>query len=1005
MSNISNLENDNITYVSISNGNMNININEINNVSNVANDSKCSITHENDGTSTSKAKQDSCINDEFNQKGTSFAIFNIASLPSKMDDFKIFMQNNPVDVMALNETCLDNSIPDTEIHIDGYDVFRKDRNRHGGGVAIYIRCNAGYTCKVRKDLMPSELEMIVIEMKKGKAKPHVIIVWYRPPNTEIELFDHVESTLGKVEFEDKNILLMGDVNCDLLAENPHCYTKKMKEVSENFHLKQIITEATRVTENSKSLLDHIYTSCPSNISKSGVLYTGMSDHFGAYTILGKEIKEKIQNHRYSVNRKYANFDADMFKLDIANVDWCNVTKHSNIDDAVAEFENIFLDVANKHAPLKRKRVRQKNASPWLTDEILTVMRERDQLKKRASKQNSPHLWDAFRKLRNKVNGMIKKSKRTYLTNALKTKNSKEIWSNIRHVVPGKNRNTDVTCINTDNGECTNSKDIADVLNEYFANVGPSISKNIPAADISHNNEEVNVNNNINFGFKDVNDEYIFDQLCSLPEKKATGVDEIPAKLLKISAEEITPIVTFLVNTSLRTGMFPSKWKKARICPVFKSGDKKDPCNYRPISILPILSKIIERTVFDQLYPFLDKNNMLHDSQSGFRPGFSTSSALINITEDWLKSIDNGNYIGLVMIDLRKAFDTVNHDLLIEKLPKYGLDDHVVKWLKDYLNDRFHITSVNGSRSNEQKSVCGIPQGSILGPLLFILYINDLPNYVSNVNVSMYADDTAIYYSSNDVNDIVDKMNNDLVNVDKWLAKNKLSLNVDKTNFMLIGTPQKLAQVHNYDFNVNINGTRLQKVDHCKHLGVEIDDNLMWKNQIEQVRKKVLTGLYFLRKASNCIPKHHQSMLYKSIIAPHFDYCNVVWGRCNKTLCSKLQVLQNRAAKIITGISRYGSSTQALRNLQWKSLDEKLQVNEAVTMYKIIHNQAPNYLCNRFAKQETYHNTRNRNVLTIEKPNTEYKKRSFSYRGATLWNSLDENVRNACNLVSFKRLFF
>ena len=202
----------------------------------------------------------------------------------------------------------------------------------------------------------------------------------------------------------------------------------------------------------------------------------------------------------------------------------------------------------------------------------------------------------------------------------------------------------------------------------------------------------------------------------------------------------------------------------------------------------------------------------------------------------------------------------------------------------------------------KKVSCGIPQGSILGPLLFILYINDLPNYVSNVNVSMYADDTAIYYSSNDVNDIVDKMNNDLVNVDKWLAKNKLSLNVDKTNFMLIGTPQKLAQVHNYDFNVNINGTRLQKVDHCKHLGVEIDDNLMWKNQIEQVRKKVLTGLYFLRKASNCIPKHHQSTLYKSIIAPHFDYCNVAWGRYNKTLCSKLQVLQNRAAKIITGIS-------------------------------------------------------------------------------------------------------
>ena len=220
---------------------------------------------------------------------------------------------------------------------------------------------------------------------------------------------------------------------------------------------------------------------------------------------------------------------------------------------------------------------------------------------------------------------------------------------------------------------------------------------------------------------------------------------------------------------------------------------------------------------------------MHDSQSGFRPGFSTSSALIDITEDWLKSIDNGECIGLVMLDLRKAFDTVNHNLLIKKLPMYGLNVHVVNWFKSYLTDRSHITCVNGSRSNEQKSVCGIPQGSILGPLLFIMYINDLPKSVANVKVSMYADDTAIYYSSKDVHDIVNKMNYDLENVDNWLAKNKLCLNVDKTHFMLIGTPQRLSNLQNDDLNVNIKGFRLQRIDHCKHLGIEVDKNLLWHN--------------------------------------------------------------------------------------------------------------------------------------------------------------------------------
>ena len=938
------------------------------------------------------------------EKGTSFAIFNIASLLGKIDEFRIFMQKNPVDVIALNETCLDSTIPDTEVYVENFDVYRNDRNRNGGGVAVYMRSDSGFTYKAREDLMPSELEVVAIEMKKCNMKPTVVIAWYRPPGSEMKLFEHIEYVLEQVEIEDKSILLLGDVNCDLLAVNPHCYTIKMNEVAENFHLKQVITKPTRVTETSESLIDHIYTSCPNNVNESDVIHTAMSDHYCAYTIIGKEKKVKSQNHKYSMNRKYKNLDENRFRSDIANVDWYNVTKYSCIDKAVSEFENIFLNIANKHAPLKRKRVRQNNSSPWLTDEILAAMRERDQLKKRASKTKSPQLWNDFRKLRNKVNGMIKESKKMYVTNGLKTKDSKEVWNNLRHIVPGKNKNTEICCIKTQEGECTDSKGIANTLNEYFADVGPSIADKIPEVEMLNNNvDENNSSNGEHFTFKGVTDEYVLEYLSSLPDKKATGVDDISSKLLKISAKEVSPIITFLVNKSLHTGIFPNKWKKARVCPIFKGGDNTDPCNYRPISILPVLSKVIERAVFDQLYPFLDSNQMLHESQSGFRPGFSTASALLDITEDWLKSIDNGEYIGIVMLDLRKAFDTVNHKLLIDKLQTYGFDDHVIRWFRSYLNERCHVTSVNGSKSSERKSVCGIPQGSILGPLLFILYINDLPKYVTNVKVSMYADDTAIYFSSKNVNDVVNRINCDLENIDNWLACNKLSLNVDKTHFMIIGTPQRLANLHDVDLNVHIKGARIQRANHCKHLGVEIDDKLIWNEQIDKVRKKVLTGLYFMKKAANFIPKQYQSMLYNCIIAPYFNYCNVVWGRCNKTLCNKLQVLQNRAAKIITGVSRYGSSTEALNVLNWKNLEEKLSVSEAVVMYKIVNNQAPSYLSNRFSKRETCYNTRHKHDLFMQKPNTEYMKRSFTYRGAKLWNSLDDNVKNACNPISFKQL--
>ncbi len=220
---------------------------------------------------------------------------------------------------------------------------------------------------------------------------------------------------------------------------------------------------------------------------------------------------------------------------------------------------------------------------------------------------------------------------------------------------------------------------------------------------------------------------------------------------------------------------------------------------------------------------------------------------------------------------------------------------------------------------------------------------------------MYADDTAVFYTAKDVNEVVDKINEDLQNVDNWLSRNKLSLNIKKTNFMIIGTPQKLASISNHHLDIKIRGLSLQRVSNCKHLGIIIDENLLWGNHIDHVTKKVLTGLYFLKRSSNILPKNIQSMLYKTIIAPHFDYCNVVWGRCHKSLFNKLQVLQNRAAKIITGMRRYDSGSLALNELNWKNLNEKLYYNEAVTMFKIVNHDAPHYLNNRFSRKETKYN--------------------------------------------------
>ena len=912
----------------------------------------------------------------------------------------LLQNNNYIDVICLNETRLDNSITDNAISINGYDVFRKDRDREGGGVAIYVNRNGSFTYKVRNDLMPTDLEMIILEITQPKCKPFLIISWYRPPGTHMDLFEKINHVLENVECTDKEVMIVGDTNCDLLTSNPTCYTLKMKEIAINFHLKQLIKKPTRITENSKTLIDHIYVPAE-KICKSGVLYTGISDHGMVYVTIGKDKKQIKNKHKFKTNRSYKHFDDNAFVHDMENVNWEDIVHHDNIDDVLEDFENKFLKITNQHAPLKKKRVRQKQ-SPWLTVELINEMRKRDYLKKKACKSNSTEIWTEFKNKKNKVNIMIKKCKQNYFSEQLNTKNTKKIWENLRNIVPSKSKNTDINNIKTEEGIKSNPYDIANALNEYFSTIGPKLAESIPKGndnDIMTSDQSI-INK---FNFSQIDEEYIYNQLHKLSSNKATGNDEIPCKLIKLAINSILAPITYIVNLSLTTGCFPQKWKNARICPVFKGGDNTEPCNYRPISILPILSKILERTVFDQLYPYLNSHSLIYEKQSGFRPNFSTSSALINVTEDWINAIDKGEYVGLIMLDLKKAFDTVNHDILIKKLNNFSISPCVIAWFKNYLTGRIHNTNVNGTSSRQCRSICGIPQGSILGPLLFLLYVNDLPNVVNHVTVSMYADDTALYYVSKDVNEVTNKINIDLENVRKWLSSNKLSLNVDKTELMFIGTHQKLSRLSNLNLNININGTRLQRVSQCKHLGVKIDETLSWNMHIEHIKTKVLPGLYYLKKSSCLIPMHLQSMLYKTIVAPHFDYCNVVWGRCNKTLSNKLQVLQNRAAKIITKKRKYDSGTQALEELKWSNLEYKLTFNEQVMMYKIMNDLTPNYLKKKFSQRHSVYNTRSINNLYIDKPNTEYKKRSLTYRGAHLWNNLNQTTKNAPTLNHFKKI--
>ena len=580
---------------------------------------------------------------------------------------------------------------------------------------------------------------------------------------------------------------------------------------------------------------------------------------------------------------------------------------------------------------------------------------------------------------------------------------KNAWKTINNLLGRQSKPTVVNELKLGDNSLTSPKDIAEGFNDYFSNIGPDLASNIHTSNDSF--EKYVKNSKSEFtAFQPVTVSNVYHLLHGLSGNKATGIDKISCKIIKIAATAISDSLTYIFNQAVTLSSFPDKWKVARVIPLYKNGQQNAAGNYRPISVLPAISKVMERILYDQLYNYLTKFELLSNSQFGFRKFHSTATALLDCTNDWFMNLDRKMFNFVVLIDLKKAFDTVDHQILLRKLELHGIKGKALTFLKSYLTNRKQKCQIKGSISSEKSIKCGVPQGSILGPLFFLIYINDLPQCLNNTKPRLFADDTNLTATGDSIPHLETAVNSDLENLRKWLIANKLSLNVAKTEFMLIGSKPMIKSVSNSQPNIEIENKPIKQVYECKTLGVTVDQHLSWKSNTDNICKKITAGISALRRLKEFTDRQTLISVYNAIVRPYFDYCCEVWDVFGETQSKRLQKLQNRAARIIMNMSNDTEHSVALQALSWVPLKTERQKAKAKLMYKILNKMGPESLTNLFTYKGEMTNYNLRDIsssLCLPKPRTNSMKKSFMYDGAYLWNSIPKEIRESKSFASFR----
>ena len=953
---------------------------------------------------------------------TSFFHLNCRGLSSNWDSFKDLICNLHTDKFAFDFIGMSELFRidgDMRLRLPGYHPLLSRTRDDGprGGVGLFVKGHINYT--VRNDLsvfIPHIFESVFIEIEIKKSQNLIVGVIYRPNTQPLADMDVFQTTLHDIMHiingDKKTGVILGDMNVDILKFNSHHLTGDYLDRLFSCGFLPVIVKPTRVTTSSATLIDHIYINDIATSGQSGIIITDIADHFGTFYIL----TENSLNHSDSkrIFRSFSERNVNLFVTYLENCDFIPINNINCPDEAYKAFMELYRLGFEQCFPLCQSRNNTKHIKRelWCSRDLLMSLKKKKKLfSKKLSKPTEANIITykthnaAHKKLR-------RKTKQFYYKNILEESKQdiKKTWTILNKLLGKISDKSGFPNNFIINDKSENNRQIAaNAFNNFFSKIGLETNHNVPKSNKCFKSYMPNPLPNSIF-IDPVSPSAVINVIHKLKPKTSFGHDSISTKLLKATICQIIQPLTYIINKSFETGIVPADMKIAKVVPVHKSSDQTLLKNYRPISLLPAFSKVIEKLMFNKIVSFFNANSLFYKHQYGFRSKHSTIHPIIHLLNHCADSINKTppEYTLSIFCDLSKAFDVIDHKILIYKLRNYGIRGIANKWCHNYLTNRAQYVELDGKQSSQCNIECGVPQGSILGPLLYLIYVNDISNCCDS-NILSFADDTTLYLSDSDLNRLFVRANLNAELLFDWFCSNRLSLNAGKTKYIVIRPKHLKGDVSNKE--LFIRNTKVVRIgNNCqekstKFLGIYIDEHLTWKEHLSQVNKKVSCALFSMKQVKHIIPVQCLKSLYHTLVNSHLSYGILAWGNANKTSLKRTITLQKRAIRIVND-AKYNSHTEPLfkRNRILK-LTDLYEHQVVLFMSEFINNTLPASFDNTFLFNINMPNarrTRQSELVYEARCKSQFASNLPLFVFPKIWNKWAHEINTAISRSSIKK---